>query len=102
MIFNLVSVIYWRVITAGKHQQVDINNVQENARKGTHDYAIGDIVYVEINGIYHKLDYNKQVKYIITQVFKNGTVKVKQGQVNKRINIRRLMPHFTKKANHCP
>ena len=31
-----------------------------------HDYAKGDKVYVEMTGIYHKLDYKKQVPYIIT------------------------------------
>ena len=30
MIFNLASVVKWRVITSGKRLQVDIDNVQEN------------------------------------------------------------------------
>ena len=42
IIFNLASVIYWRVITAAKHRQVDIVNVQENAKRVTHDYAVGN------------------------------------------------------------
>ena len=58
MIFNLASVIDWRVITAGKQQQVDIDNVQENTRGVTHDYAISNLVYLEITGIYHKLYYS--------------------------------------------
>ena len=74
MIFNIASVIDWRVITAGKHQQVGIDNVQENARRVTHDYTIGDLVYVEITGIYLKIDYSKQGPYIITELFINGTV----------------------------
>ena len=44
--------------------------------------------------IYRKLDYIKQGLYIITEVFTNSTVRVQSGQVNKRINIRRLKPHF--------
>ena len=74
MIFNISSVIDWRVITAGKHQQVGIDNVQENARRVTHDYTIGDLVYVEITGIYLKIDYSKQGPYIITELSINGTV----------------------------
>ena len=66
MIFNLTSVVYWRVITAGKQRQVDIYNFQENAMQVTHEYAVGDIVYVEMTGIYRKLDYKKQGPYIIT------------------------------------
>ena len=77
-----------------KKLQVDIDNVRENAKRVTHDYAIGDQVYVEMTGIYQKLDYNKQVPYRITEVFTNGTVRLQQGQVNRRINTIRLKPHF--------
>ena len=48
-----------------------------------HDYAIGNIVYVEMTGIYCKLDYKKQGPYIITEVFTNGTVQVQWGKVNE-------------------
>ena len=60
MQFSLASVVDWRVITAAKQHQVDIDNGIENANRVTHDYAIGDQVYVEIPGIYRKLDYKKQ------------------------------------------
>ena len=60
MIFNLTSIVDWCVITAVKQRQVDINNDRDNARRITHDYAIDGLVYVEMTGIYHKLDYNKQ------------------------------------------
>ena len=59
MVFNLASVVYWRVVTAAKQQQVDIDNFQENARWVTHDYAIGGQIYVEITGIFRKLDDKK-------------------------------------------
>ena len=65
-----------------------------------HDYGIEDILYVEMTGIYHKLDYKKRGSYRTTEVFTNGTVRVQQGQVNEHINIIRLMPHFKKKADH--
>ena len=60
MLFNLASVVDWRVVTTTNQLQADINNVRENARKVMHDYAIGDQVYVEMTGIYRKLDYKKQ------------------------------------------
>ena len=59
MIFNLASVVDRKVVTAKNCQQVDIDNVQENASKFNHDYTIGHIFYVEMTGIYHKLDYRK-------------------------------------------
>ena len=94
MLFNLASVVDWRVITTVKQRQVDIDNVKENAKQVTHDYAIGDQVYVEITGIYCKLDYRKQGPYKITEVLINGTFRVQHGQVNEIINIKQLKPHF--------
>ena len=44
MIFNLASVVYCRVITTKKNQQVDIDNVQENSSWVIHDYAVGDLL----------------------------------------------------------
>ena len=51
MLFNLASVVDWQVATAAKQRQADIDNPIENAKRVTHDYAIGDRVYVEIAGI---------------------------------------------------
>ena len=51
MIFNLESVIDWQVITAEKQRQVDLDNVRENSRQVTHDYAMGNPVYVEMTVI---------------------------------------------------
>ena len=93
VLFNFVSVIYWLVTIAVKNRQVDIDNAIENAKPVMHDYAIGDQVYVGMAGIYHKLDYKKQGPYRITELFSNGTVQIKQRQVNGHINIRRLKPH---------
>ena len=61
---------------------MDIDNAQKNTIRVTHDYTIGDIVYVEMNGIYHKLDYIKYGLYRITEVFTNGKVIVQHRQVN--------------------
>ena len=54
ILFNLALVIDWWVLTAAKQRQVEIDNVRENSKQVTHDYAIGDRVYVEMTGIYHK------------------------------------------------
>ena len=74
MIFNLASVIDWWVITAAKQRQVNIDNIRENARQVTHDYKIGNQVYVGITGIYCKLDDKKQGPHRITEVFTDDTV----------------------------
>ena len=94
IIFNLASVVDWRVITVGKKRQVDIDNVQENAMRVTHDYTVGNILYMEMTGICRKIDYNNLEPYIITELFTNITVLVRRRQINGRINIRQLKPHF--------
>ena len=69
MLFTLATVIDWRFVTAVKQLQGDIDNVKENAKPVTHDYDIGDQVYLEMTGIYRKLDYRKKGPYRITEVF---------------------------------
>ena len=46
MLFKLTPVVDWRVVTAARQRQVDIDNDRENARRATHDYTIGDRVYL--------------------------------------------------------
>ena len=41
-----------------------------------------------------KIEYKKQVLYIITEVFINGTVWVQIGKLIEHINIIWLTPHF--------
>ena len=94
MLFNSASVVDWRVVATAKQSQVNIDNVRENAKWVTHEYAIGDQVCVEMTGIYCKLDYRRQGPYRITEVFTNGTFQVQRGKFNERINIRRLKPDF--------
>ena len=72
ILFSLASAIDWIVVTAVKQRQLDIDNVRENAKQVTHNYAIGDWYYVEMTGIYRKLDYRKQGTYIITEVYINS------------------------------
>ena len=42
ILFNLESVVDWRVATSAKKIQVDIDNVRENGKRVTHDYTIGN------------------------------------------------------------
>ena len=43
LVFNLVVVVEWWVATTVRKDQVDIDNVRENDKWVTHDYAIGDL-----------------------------------------------------------
>ena len=50
IIFKFVPVVYWSFITDINQQQVNIDNVNENAKQVRHDYAIGYLVYVDKTG----------------------------------------------------
>ena len=63
------------------------------------DNAVGDILYVEITDIHRTIGYKKQGPYRITEIFTNDTILFQRRQVNKRINIRRLMHHFFEYTN---
>ena len=74
MIFNLASVVNWKVNTAKNQLQVDIDNACKNDKRVRHDYAVGDLVYMDMAGIYHKLYYEKYGPYRINKLFTNGTI----------------------------
>ncbi len=94
MIFNLATVVDWRVISARKQTQIDRDNLRENARRVNYDYAVGDRVFVKNKGVQRKLDPIKQGPYTITEVHTNGTVRIQCRNFTERINIRRLEPFF--------
>ena len=59
-----------------------------------YDYAFGDQVFIKIKGTIQNLGTPQKVPYTITYVFINGTIRIQRGNVNGRINIRRLEPFF--------
>ena len=73
---------------------MDKANLQENNKRVDFDYKIGQKVYVVTDGVQRKLDGPKKGPFPITAVYTNGTVRIQRGAVDKRINIRRLEPHF--------
>ena len=94
MIFNLATVVDWRVVSARKQTQVDRDNLRENAKRISYDYAVGDRVFVKNKGVQRKLDPIKHGPYTITEVHTNGTVRIQRQNFTERINIRRLEPFF--------
>ena len=77
-----------------KQALVDKANLRENSKRVDYDYQIDDKVYIIKDGIYQKLEAPKLGPFVITDVYTNGTVRIQRGNVNERINIRRLEPHF--------
>ena len=57
MLFNVMPIVDWCVVTARKQRKFDIYNARENNRQVRHEYTLGNIVYVEKTGIHRKLYY---------------------------------------------
>jgi transposase InsO family protein len=94
MIFNIRMIADWKSITERKRTQILKDNKRENSKRIEHIYAIGDKVYVNSYGVKRKLGETKKGPFEVTEVSTNGTVRVQMDKVNRRLNIRRLEPHF--------
>ena len=95
MMFNISSLVNWKTLSLKKQNLVDKANLRENTKRVDYNYGIGQQVYVTTDGIQRKLDSPKKGLFRIIDVYTNGTVRIQSGAVDKRINIRRLEPHFT-------
>ena len=94
MLFNLKALINWKELSIKKQKLVDKANLRENKNRIDYDYTVGQEIYIKNDGIQRKMDSPKQGPFTITEVFTNGTVRIQRGNVNERINIRRIEPHF--------
>ena len=96
MIFNMTAVIDWRAKHCNKKAQVKRDKIRENNKRIAHDYAVGDNVYIvrDKNEVRRKMSAPKMGPYEVTDIYDNGTVRIQRDNVNERINIRRIEPHF--------
>ena len=94
MLSNLKFVPDWEAISLRQQKDVDRNNSKENTvRRINHDYQVGDKVIITNNDIHRDLNCPTKGPYPIVQVYSNSTVRVQNGAVTKRFNIRRCSPY---------
>jgi len=81
----------------GEHRQAqtDRNTARKNAQRADYDYAVGGQVMVKKDGILRKAETKWTGPYVITTVHTNGTIRIQQGTLSERLNIRRVKPY------HC-
>jgi hypothetical protein len=76
------------------------NNRRENASRITHDYKVGDkILHKKLGKHLIKIEAPRTEPHTVTAIYTNGTLRIKKGNVNERVNIRRLFPYF-ENADH--
>jgi len=92
MIFNVKHVANWKAIKEWKQKKINYNNARENARRLKYTYHVGEEVLV-IRDEANKLEKPYQGPFRVVEVFTNGTVRIRKGEVIERVNTRRMLPH---------
>ena len=100
MIYPIEYVAEWDVLRKNKTKIIEKNNARENSRHIDFDYRVGQKILILHTDIQRKLDSPTSGPYEITEVFSNGTVCIRRGNVLERLNIRRIKPYHERTDNN--
>ena len=84
----------WAAIALKKQQQILKDNLRENNTRLPHQYQVGDRVLLTVPGIIPKMSLPRKGPYKITRIHTNGTVHIKRGPIEQRVNIRCITPYY--------
>jgi hypothetical protein len=100
MIHNITFRANWDRIQKRKEDIINKSNQKENKSNSLipYEYKVGDQVLLETPGILRKLSTPRTGSYPVTNLYKNGTIRIQTGIVSERVNIRRITP-FNPKPN---
>jgi hypothetical protein len=68
------------------------SNQKEYKSQIPHEYEVGDQVLLEKTRILRKSSTPRTVPYPVTNVYKNGKIRIYKGIVSERVNISRIIP----------
>ena len=94
MLFDIPFLADWTKIGRRRQALVDQDNTRKNKRRVDFDYAVVTKVLLFQDDILCKVEDKNTGPCVITQVHSNCTVRIQCGTINKRLNIRRLIPYF--------
>jgi len=94
LILNCEHIADWEAIKKRKQQLIKYNNSREKRTRTKHEYEIDELVLLR-NKLARKMELPYKGPYKITKVFGNGTVQIKLGTIEDRVNIRHLVPYKT-------
>jgi len=84
----------WAAIALKKYQQILKENLRKKKTRLPHQYQVGDKVVLTLPGILPKMSLPRKGPHEITRIHANGTVHIKRGLIEQRVNIRRLTPYY--------
>jgi hypothetical protein len=95
MVLPITFMADWGTIEQERQKEMASNNRRENASRINHDYKVVDKVLLTKPGKHlRKLEAPRTGPHTITAIYTNGTFRIQKGNVNERVNIRRLFPYF--------
>ena len=94
MLFDIPHIADWAAIGQQQQRSVDQNNARENMCCIDFDYVVGQKVLLIKDGIRRKAKVKYLDPFTIMQVHMNRTIRIQQGTMSERINIRRVTPYF--------
>jgi hypothetical protein len=80
MIHNIAFRANWDQIQNRKHEIINKSNHKENKSQIPYEYKVGDQVLLGTPGILRKLSTTCTGPYHVTNVYKNGTIRIQRGK----------------------
>jgi hypothetical protein len=95
MVLPITFMAYWGEIEQQRQKEMARNNRRDKASRINHDYKVGYKVLLRKPGKHlRKLEAPRKGSHTVTEIYTNGTLHIKKGNVNERVNIGRLFPYF--------
>ena len=94
MLFNHKALIHWKELSNKKQKWVYKANLRENNNRVDYDHVVGQRIYIKNDGVQNEMNCSKQGPFKITEAFSNGTVHIQRDNVNEKVSIRIIEPHF--------
>jgi hypothetical protein len=83
-----------------RQKEMACNIRRENASRMNHDYKVGDKILLK-KPCKHLITLEAPITgtHTVTAIYTNGILRIQKGNVNERVNIRKLFPYF-ENADH--
>ena len=90
----------WNKLKQQRTQQAIANNTKENKNRLEHEYKVGDLVLI-VEKPYERAKKSKlssptEGPYEIIKVYNNGNVRIRRGNYDEDMSIRRLRPYYSR------
>jgi hypothetical protein len=95
MVLPITFMADWGGVEQQRQKEMARNNRRENASRITHDYKVGyKVLLKNPDKHFRKLETPSTGPHTVIAIYTNGTLHIQKGNVNGRVNIRRLFPYF--------